>query len=82
MRPAAIGTRNWPHLGSKETGPMIAAIFSVVGSCHRLNISIRRNLADVLPGLANRSIQSLAGLTSEAYLARVTKYPARPATAK
>jgi hypothetical protein len=30
-------------------------------------------LADVLPGLANRSIQSLAGLTPEACAARVTK---------
>jgi hypothetical protein len=30
MRPIAIGRRNWLRLGSKEAGPRIAAIFSVV----------------------------------------------------
>jgi transposase len=49
MRPIAIGRRNWLHLGSKEAGPKIAAIFSVVESCRRLNIPIRKYLADVLP---------------------------------
>jgi transposase len=72
MRPVAIGRRNWLHLGSKEAGPKIAAIFSVVESCRRLNIPIRRYLADILPGLANRSIQFLAELTPEAYAARAT----------
>ena len=70
MRPIAIGRRNWLHLGSKEAGPKIAAIFSVIESCRRLNIPIRKYLADVLPGLANRSIQSLAELTPTAYAAR------------
>jgi len=60
MRSIAIGRKNWLHLGSKEAGPKIAAIFSVVESCRRLNIPIRKYLADVLPGLANRSIQPLA----------------------
>ncbi len=69
MRPIAIGRKNWLHLGSKEAGPKIAAIFSVVESCRRLNIPIRKYLADVLPGLANRSIQSLAELTPAAYAA-------------
>jgi transposase len=73
MRPVAIGRRNWLHLGSKEAGPKIAAIFSVVESCRRLNIPIRRYLADTLPGLANRSIQSLADLTPAAYAARLAK---------
>ena len=73
MRSIAIGRRNWLHLGSKEAGPKIAAIFSVVESCRRLNIPIRKYLADVLPGLANRSIQSLAELTPTAYAARIAK---------
>jgi transposase len=73
MRPVAIGRRNWLHLGSKEAGPKIAAIFSVVESCRRLNIPIRRYLADILPGLANRSIQSLTGLTPAAYAAKPAK---------
>ena len=67
MRSIAIGRKNWLHLGSKEAGPKIAAIFSVVESCCRLNIPIRKYLADVLPGLANRSIQSLAELTPTHY---------------
>ena len=71
MRSIAIGRKNWLHLGSKEAGPKIAAIFSVVESCRRLNIPIRRYLADVLPGLADRSIQSLAELTPTAYTARL-----------
>jgi hypothetical protein len=47
-------------------------IFSVVESCRRRNVPIRRYLTDILPGLANRSIQSLAQLTPEAYAARMT----------
>lgn len=71
MRPIAIGRKNWLHLGSKEGGSKIAAIFSVVESCRRLNIPIRKYLADVLPGLANRSIRSLAELTPAEYAARL-----------
>ena len=71
MRPIAIGRKNWLHLGSKEAGPKIAAIFSVVESCRRLNIPTRNYLACVLPGLANRSIRSLAELTPVAYAAKL-----------
>jgi hypothetical protein len=63
MRPVAIGRRNWLHLGSKEAGPKIAAIFSIVESCRWLNIPIRRYLAEILSGMANRSVQSFAELT-------------------
>ncbi len=51
MRSIAIGRKNWLHLGSKEAGPKIAAIFSVVESCRRLNIPIRRYLATSFPDL-------------------------------
>jgi transposase len=73
MRPIAIGRKNWLHLGSKEAGPKIAAIFSVVESCRRLGVPIRKYLAHVLPGLDNRSIQSLAQLTPSAYAAKQAK---------
>ena len=73
MRPIAVGRKNWLHLGSKKAGPKIAAIFSVIESCRRLNIPVRRYLADALPGLAHRSIQSLADLTPSAYAARMAK---------
>jgi hypothetical protein len=69
MRPIAIGRKNWLHLGSKEAGPRIAAIFSVVESCRRVGLPIRKYLADVLPGLANRSIQTMAEITPTAYAA-------------
>src|SRR5664279_4591744 len=73
MRTIAIGRKNWLHLGSKEAGPKIAAIFSIVESCRKLNIPVRQYLLDVLPGLADRSIQSLAELTPAAYAARMAK---------
>ena len=73
MRPIVIGRKNWLHIGSKEAGPKIAAIFSIVESCRKLNIPIRKYLADVLPGLADRSIQSLTDLTPTAYAASSAK---------
>ena len=73
MRPVAIGRRNWMHLGSKEAGPKVATIFSIVESCRRLALPIREYLASVLPGLGNRSIQSLDQLTPAAYAASKAK---------
>ena len=73
MRPVAIGRRNWLHLGSKEAGPKIAAIFSIIESCRKLGVPIRQYLANVLPGLADRSIQELAALTPTAYAAKIAK---------
>jgi transposase len=70
MRPISIGRKNWIHLGSAEAGPKVAAIFSIVESCRRIQLPIREYLAAVLPGIANRSIQSLAQLTPAAYAAR------------
>jgi transposase len=73
MRPIAIGRKNWLHLGSKEAGPKIAAIFSIVESCRKLGVPIRKYLADTLPGLADRSIHELDGLTPTAYTAKIAK---------
>jgi hypothetical protein len=61
------------HLGSKEAGPKVAAIFSSVESCRRLGLPIREYLAAVLPGLGNRSIHSLDQLTPAAYAASKAK---------
>jgi len=73
MRPIAIGRKNWLHLGSKEAGPKIAALFSIVESCRKLGIPIRQYLVDVLPGLADRAIQSLDELTPARYAAKTAK---------
>jgi transposase len=73
MRPIALGRKNWLQIGSKNAGPKIAAIFSIVESCRKLGVPIRQYLADVLPGLADRSILSLAELNPAAYAAKIAK---------
>lgn len=70
MRPIALGRRNWIHVGSAQAGPKVAAILSVVESCRRLKIPVRKYLASVLPGLAELSIQHLAELTPAAWAAK------------
>jgi transposase len=51
----------------------VAAVLTVVESCRRLKLPVREYLADILPGLANRSIQSLGQLTPSAYAASRAK---------
>jgi hypothetical protein len=70
MRPIALGRKNWIHVGSQQAGPKVAAILSIVESCRRLKIPIREYLADILPGLADTSIQRLAELTPAAWAAK------------
>jgi hypothetical protein len=70
MRPVALGRKNWIHLGHREAGPKVAAILSVVESCRRLGSNPRHDLAEILPGLAQRSIQSLPQLTPAQWTAR------------
>lgn len=70
MRGVALGRKNWIHIGSPKAGPKVAAILSVVETCRRLDIRARDYLSAVLPGLAEVSIQKLAGLTPAAWAAR------------
>jgi transposase len=70
MRPIAIGRGNWIHIGSEQAGPRVAAILSVIESCRRLKLPVRNYLADILPGLANASVQRLAELTPAAWAAK------------
>jgi transposase len=63
MRSIALGRKNWIHFGHKDAGPRIAAILSVIESCRRLGINPRQYLAEILPGLANKSIHQLSDLT-------------------
>jgi len=69
MRPIALGRSNWIHIGSEQAGPRVAAIFSVVESCRRLNIPVRDYLAEVLPELAYAPVQRIAELTPAAWAA-------------
>lgn len=70
MRPIALGRSNWIHIGSEQAGPRVAAILSVIESCRRLKLPVRNYLADILPGLANASVQRLAELTPAAWAAK------------
>jgi transposase len=70
MRPIALGRKNWIHIGSKEAGPRVAAILSIVETCRRLNLPIRDYLASVLPGLADFPVNRVAELTPSAWAAR------------
>ena len=72
MRGVALGRKNWIHIGSEQAGPRVAAILSVIESCRRLKIPVRNYLADILPGLANASIQRIADITPAA---RAAKHP-------
>ena len=70
MRGVALGRKNWIHIGSPEAGPKVAAILSVIETCRRKGITVRKYLGAVLPGLADISIQRLAELTPAAWAAR------------
>jgi transposase len=63
MRLIALGRKNWLHIGSKQAGPKVAAIYSVVESCRRLAIPVKAYLADILPGLRNKPVSQAANLT-------------------
>ena len=70
MRPVDLGRKNWIHIGSAQAGPKVAAILSIVETCRRLRIPVRKYLAAILPGLADVRIQTLAEFTPAAWSAR------------
>jgi transposase len=55
--------KHWLHVGSAETGPWTVATLSVVETCRRLGIPVREDLAEALPGLADRQASALAAPT-------------------
>jgi hypothetical protein len=63
MRPVALGRKNWLHVGSAKSGPKVAAIFSVVESCRRLQVPVKDYLLAVLPGMSGRKHSAVAQLT-------------------
>jgi transposase len=63
MRPVALGRKNWLHVGSAKAGPKVAAILSIVESCRRLRVPVRKYLLDVLPGLDGRKLSEIPRLT-------------------
>ena len=69
MRPIALGRKNWLHLGDETAGPKIAAVISIVETCRRLDIKLRKYLGDVLPKLGNWPITRVGELTPTAWKA-------------
>ena len=63
MRPLALGRKNWLHVGSQEAGPKIAAILSIMETCKRLQINLRKYLNDVLPKLPTWPINNVSALS-------------------
>ena len=73
MRPLVLGRKNWLHLGSKEAGPKVAAIASIIETCRRLDLNLRDYLTDVLPKLGDWPIQRIGELTPTAWKAAQAK---------
>jgi len=69
MRPVALGRKNWLHIGSRQAGPKVAAILSVVESCRRLKVPVRDYFSTILPGLADLPIRCLPDLTPTVWVA-------------
>jgi hypothetical protein len=73
MRPVCLGRKNWLHIGSKEAGPKVAAIMSVVETCKRRKIDLRKYLEDVLPRIADWPASQVAKLTPMAWAAESSR---------
>jgi transposase len=69
IRPLALGRKNWLHVGSEQAGPKVAAIASIVETCRRLDIPLRKYLQDVLPRLGEWPINRVAELTPQVWKA-------------
>ena len=63
MRPIALGRKNWLPLGDETAGPKIAAIISLVETCRRFDLKLRKYLGDVLPRLGTWPITRVGELT-------------------
>ena len=62
--------RLWIHIGSKEAGPRVAAIISMVETCRRFKIPVRDYLGSVLPGLGDFPVGRIAELTPATWATR------------
>ncbi len=69
MRGIALGRKNWIHVGSREAGPKVVAILSLVETCRRMGIAAREYLGAVLPGLSGVPIQRIGEFTPAAWAA-------------
>ena len=69
IRPAVVNRKVWGGNRTWAGARAQGALLSVLETCRRLDIPVRKYLSAVLPGLAAVSIQKLAGLTPVAWAA-------------
>ena len=82
MRPIALGRKNWIHLGSKEAGPRVAAIISIVETCRRSAYQFATISALCFPVWPTfPSTESLNSRPSLGLSATNRRKPATPSTA-
>jgi Zinc carboxypeptidase len=62
--------KNWIHIGSKEAGPRVAAIVSIVETCRRLNIQFATILLRSFLGWLTAQLAQTAKLTPAAWANR------------
>jgi transposase len=72
IRPLALGRKNWLHIGSEAAGPKVAAIVSIVETCRRLDVNLRRYLMAILPTLGDWPSHRVGELTPTAWKAAQT----------
>jgi transposase len=62
IRPSAIGKRNWLFIGHPEAGWRSAVIYSVIGSCRRMEIDPWEYIGDVLRRLPAMKQSEVPGI--------------------
>jgi transposase len=68
IRPTAIGKKNFLFIGHPEAGQRSAVIYSVLGSCRRLDINPAEYLQDVFERLPKAKTSEVKSLTPAAWI--------------
>jgi hypothetical protein len=67
IRPTAVGKKNFLFIGHPEAGQRSAVIYSVLGSCRRLDINPAEYLQDVFERLPKAKTSEIKSLTPAAW---------------
>jgi transposase len=68
IRPTAVGKKNFLFIGHPEAGQRSAVIYSVLGSCRRLDINPAEYLQDLFERLPKARTSEIKSLTPAAWL--------------
>jgi hypothetical protein len=67
IRPTAVGKKNFLFIGHPEAGQRSAVIYSILGSCRRLDINPAEYLQDVFERLPKAKTSEIKSLTPAAW---------------